>query len=625
MKCSKCGAELQDGVLFCRECGTKIEKVKRFCRDCGAEIAEGVKFCSNCGADLFAVDNANEEDSKVHEEIPYKANENIAQKPVPTVKNQSKVDSFGDKIKAKLVDFWNNLDLFFKVVTVISVVTLIMLLIAWGKHNILAIVFSFIQVIGIVVASLMHKDVIKTGKTWIKYIVLAGCICFAIFNCMSYSEKKHTTGNISDTTNNDVVEPETVSIPLSSSECIDMDYLSVETDFRDAGFWNISYEKVEDLQYNEVDKVGSVVSVNVAGNQDFSKGQEMASDTEIVITYHAFTKCKVNVHINFIPNLIFSKYDVEYDFGGYSDGKLAHGEDTDFEVLVEPGEYILEFVSSESSSVKGEIVLNVESDVNASYKICCYSDKISVEVDFVEKLGVAAEDEIMMPAKASEYKFKNYQEVETSLRELGFSNISTEILYDIYFGITEEGETEKVSIDGNSEFNRGDIFSRDADIVITYHMKEEDNPNKVVEEKETENSQSETEKKDDSYSVSYSTNDSNTVKNGNTGVYSYVNRGTNYDMYYIIDFDEGYVYWFTDGNGDESCDKVKIESGDLNDKVIITYHDGDDVWSYGLHFKYVNQPSTLIMQDNDGFEYKYTTTDLSSALSKKNSKNIHEY
>lgn len=625
MKCSKCGAELQDGVLFCRECGTKIEKVKRFCRDCGAEIAEGVKFCSNCGADLFAVDNANEEDSKVHEEIPYKANENIAQKPVPTVKNQSKVDSFGDKIKAKLVDFWNNLDLFFKIVTVISVVTLIMLLIAWGKHNNLAIVFSFIQVIGIVVASLMHKDVIKTGKTWIKYIVLAGCICFAIFNCMSYSEKKHTTGNISDTTNNDVVEPETVSIPLSSSECIDMDYLSVETDFRDAGFWNISYEKVEDLQYNEVDKVGSVVSVNVAGNQDFSKGQEMASDTEIVITYHAFTKCKVNVHINFIPNLIFSKYDVEYDFGGYSDGKLAHGEDTDFEVLVEPGEYILEFVSSESSSVKGEIVLNVESDVNASYKICCYSDKISVEVDFVEKLGVAAEDEIMMPAKASEYKFKNYQEVETSLRELGFSNISTEILYDIYFGITEEGETEKVSIDGNSEFNRGDIFSRDADIVITYHMKEEDNPNKVVEEKETENSQSETEKKDDSYSVSYSTNDSNTVKNGNTGVYSYVNRGTNYDMYYIIDFDEGYVYWFTDGNGDESCDKVKIESGDLNDKVIITYHDGDDVWSYGLHFKYVNQPSTLIMQDNDGFEYKYTTTDLSSALSKKNSKNIHEY
>ena len=94
MKCSKCGAELQDGVSFCRECGTKIEKVKRFCRDCGAEI---------------------EEDSKVYEEIPNKVNENIAQKLASTVSKKSKVDSFGDKIKAKLVYFWNNLELFFKV------------------------------------------------------------------------------------------------------------------------------------------------------------------------------------------------------------------------------------------------------------------------------------------------------------------------------------------------------------------------------------------------------------------------------------------------------------------------------------------------------------------------------
>lgn len=75
----------------------------------------------------------------------------------------------------------------------------------------------------------------------------------------------------------------------------------------------------------------------------------------------------------------------------------------------------------------------------------------------------------------------------------------------------------------------------------------------------------------------------------------------------------------------ENCDKVKIESGDINDKVIITYHDGDDVWSYGLHFKYVNQPSTLIMQDNDGFEYKYTTTDLGNALELLKSKEVTDY
>lgn len=625
MKCSKCGAELQEGVLFCRECGAKaenVEKAKKFCRDCGTEIQEDDKFCPNCGANLSVADHTDEysvNNGNFNDDISQKEVADIVTNDIPQEVKSGSNDFLPDKGKNEIIKFWNSLDIFFKAVTVLSVITVIMLLIALGKHNIFAIVFSVFQICGIVVASLMHKTIIKIEKNWIKYIVLAACVFLMILNYMSYSWERSVIDSISDITNNDTEEPVNAAIPIDGSECVDMDYSSVESAFRDAGFWNISLDEAEDLKYDEKDKVGHVISVSIDGGQKFKKGQEISADTEIVITYHSFTKCKVNIHINFISNLIFNKYDVEYDFGGYEYGTMTHGEDTDFEVSVEPGEYTLEFVSCDSYSVKGEEVLNVAGDTNASYNIYCYGDKISVDVDYVEQLGAVAENEIMMPAKASDYKYKNYQEVEKSLRELGFSNVSTKILYDIHFGITEKGETEKVSIDGNSDFNRGDIFSKDAKIVITYHMNEEDDPDKVKEdEKEDEKNEV------DSYSVNYSTNDSSTVKNGNAGVYSYVMKGNSYDSYYIIDFDEGYVYWFMDGNGDD-CDKVKIESGDLNDKVIITYHDGDDVWSYGLHFKYKEQPATLIMQDNDGFEYKFTTTDLSKALSKRDSKSIHEY
>lgn len=626
MKCGKCGAELQEGALFCRECGAKVEKVenvKRFCRDCGAEIHENDKFCPNCGVNLSATDHIKEysvNNGGVNDDIPQKEVEDIETNDISKETEPSSNDSLMDKGKNEIMKFWNKLDAFFKVVAIFCVITVIMLLIALGKHNIFAIIFSVFQIGGIVVASLMHKAIIKIEKTWVKYVVLAACICLMILNCMSYSWELPVLDRMSDITKDDTEEPVNVVVPIDGSECVDMDYSSVESAFRDVGFWNISLDEAEDLKYDETDKVGNVISVSIAGNQEFKKGQEVSADTEIVITYHSLKKCKVSIHINFISNLIFNKYDVEYDFGGCEYGTMTHGEDTDFEVSVEPREYTLEFVSCDSPSVKGEAVLNVEGDINASYNIYCNSDKISVDVDYVEQLGAVTENEIMMPAKASDYKFQNYQDVEKSLRELGFSNISTKILYDIHFGITEEGETEKVSIDGKSDFNRGDIFSKDAKIVITYHMNEEDDPNKVQEE-EKEDEKNET----DSYSVNYSTNDSSTVKNGNAGVYSYVMKGNSYDSYYIIDFDEGYVYWFTDGNGSDSCDKVKIESGDLNDKVIITYHDGDDVWSYGLHFKYKEQPATLIMQDNDGFEYKYTTTDLSKALSKRDSKSIHEY
>ena len=126
-------------------------------------------------------------------------------------------------------------------------------------------------------------------------------------------------------------------------------------------------------------------------------------------------------------------------------------------------------------------------------------------------------------------------------------------------------------------------------------------------------------------SVYYSSNDSHNVKKGNSGVYSYKNKGGTYDVFYVIDFDDGYVYFFTDGNGDSTCDRVKIEYGDLNHVLVIVYHDGDNKWAEGFHFKYVNQPTHLVLQDQNGFETDFYATDLSHALEIRDTKTIHDY
>lgn len=123
----------------------------------------------------------------------------------------------------------------------------------------------------------------------------------------------------------------------------------------------------------------------------------------------------------------------------------------------------------------------------------------------------------------------------------------------------------------------------------------------------------------------YSTNSRSTIKNGNSGVYAYKSRGGSYSIYWIIDFDKGYVYYFVDGNGEMTCDRVKMVSGNLNSVLIITYHEGGTKWSYGLHFKYKNQPDHLIVQDNDGFEYDFYPTNLKNALSLRNKRTIINY
>ena len=125
--------------------------------------------------------------------------------------------------------------------------------------------------------------------------------------------------------------------------------------------------------------------------------------------------------------------------------------------------------------------------------------------------------------------------------------------------------------------------------------------------------------------LSYTTNDQEAAKMGNSGVFAYRNRGNAYYIYYIIDFDEGYVYRFLDADYESTCDRLKIESGDLNSGLLITYHDGGDTWSHWLHFKWKNQPDHLILLDDDDLEWDYYTTDLEDAMKLRATKTIIDY
>jgi DNA-directed RNA polymerase subunit RPC12/RpoP len=75
-----------------------------------------------------------------------------------------------------------------------------------------------------------------------------------------------------------------------------------------------------------------------------------------------------------------------------------------------------------------------------------------------------------IPKPSKEYKGDNYQEVMTELRAAGFSNIKTSKLGDLIKGwLTKDGDVEKVSVNGKTDFEADTKFPKDAEIVITYH------------------------------------------------------------------------------------------------------------------------------------------------------------
>lgn len=583
------------------------------CSKCGAELSEDTKFCSYCG-------------NKV--EMPPKQ-ETVSEEDIPPISLDEQVQDFqnqkeppkslANRMKEKTSAKWGKLSTYGKIVTVAIVVFALLFIVALLSGKTAAIIIAVLQIALSVVAVLMHRGIIKIEqkKGWLKWLLLGIAALLTVLNVMSYSwgtenKNKPTPNPTSDTS----IVAASVAAPYGAAECLEQDYTTIQAAFYAAGFTNIEAEKVEDLQATDVDRVNTIDAISVGGKTDFTKEQEFQSDDEVLIRYHGYAKCNVKIHVDFVPNLIFSKYDVNLLLNGIEEGTLTHGEDQDFEFSINPGEYTLTFESDKSSTVKGEVTLTVDCDVEASYKIACSSDKVSVETLYVDRLMELADGEVKLDVAASEYKHKNYEDVAAALKTLGFTNIKYEVLYDIVLGWTDDGEVESVSIADKTDFNRGDVFPADAEIVITYHMPEDDDPNKTTETIPAE---------DDNSPVFYSTNDYETAKQGNSGVFSYKSTGGSYDIYWIIDFDEGYVYWFTDGNGDSTCDRLKIDSGTLNDKVIITYHDGSDEWSYSLHFKYVDHPETLIMVDNDGFDYKYATTDLNNAISIRDTKTINDY
>lgn len=377
------------------------------------------------------------------------------------------------------------------------------------------------------------------------------------------------------------------------------DYKSYITECENKGF-NVDM-KDKDKYFSAKNKDGNKLTVKYEGNNVIS----------IVIQEPEY---KVNVNVKCQKNAIFSQYDVEMYVNDDYEGEISHGESENFELELPKGTHTLKFVDDEDDSINGEIEITVSKNQDYKFKISCTGFGIDVETisgeiaedDTTEAISATKEQtkEISVKMSADKFKGMTKKEAEKKFTDMGFENIENETV-----------NTKKSSLNGKvksveigdlfsvDDFSSGDKF--DSDETVTIYTYKYTKPKKAS-------------------PVFYSTNDYKNAKKGNKGVFSYVESTGSYEVYYIIDFNKGYVYYFTDGNGDETCDKLKIESGDLNHKVTTTYHVDGEEWSNYFHFKYENHPETLIMVDDNGFETKFTTVSLSDALSIRDSKKIIE-
>ena len=83
-----------------------------------------------------------------------------------------------------------------------------------------------------------------------------------------------------------------VSSPVSSKEIKKQNYNEVQTQFKEAGFVNISIEPIYDVVLGWFVSDGEIESITVNGEDEFYKGEEFRPDDAVVIKYHTLKKNK---------------------------------------------------------------------------------------------------------------------------------------------------------------------------------------------------------------------------------------------------------------------------------------------------------------------------------------------
>lgn len=384
-----------------------------------------------------------------------------------------------------------------------------------------------------------------------------------------------------------------LTLPLSSTDIQGSDYETIGGLFKNAGFTNVKIERLIDLDPDAIES-DYVNEVTINGNASFSESEEQPFDADISVVGHfPYEKYTVNMHVDFIPNLLFNKYDVNVSLDGEKQFTIEHGKDVDYQFSLGSGEYTITFSNAESSSVKGEIQLEVTSDVDVSYKINCDRDNVGVQTVSIDVKRALAENEVMVVSSEKDYLGENYEKVIAELTKAGFTNIKTMPVYDIFDGSTMAGLVSTVKIGGTNNYKQGDIVNKDVEIIVSYRMPDEDDPGYQP----TETS---------SIPTTEPTEPSQT-----NSIYeiAYLRKAKDYSSYMLFDLDGLVVRYFTTNDNGVS---VGTLTGDLS-KGISIFYNYDGGWIETMKHKNPSSDSIAILTGYDGFESEWTKANVAEA------------
>ena len=397
MKCPNCGADLADDALFCRDCGTKLPPPNSRCKYCGAELKAGEKYCTNCGQRIEppVITRA------VSEGTRQATTGDAVRQNVPgdtQVGNQSRPTQSNGK-NTQFAQIWNKMDLFFKCIAIFGAVLFLVILGAAFAHKTAAMIIALLQLCGLVVVALMHKEYIVVKYNWLKYLIAVGCLLLSALLILSFSWGTST----------------------NQKESSSVSQIATPTPKKKASTTLVA--TAQPVKTTRPTKKPSSTSTPRPTQKSSSAPRPTAKPTPVPSPTAVPTAVPGDIvfaiDVDFEQNLLFSKYNVDLYLDDHYIDTLIHGKHYVSLHKISAGQHTISFKEVGGSN-SGSTYFSIEKDSSFTCHIRSTSSGIEIFSNHVYETieGIM----VKMPNTVGLL----YSEALAKLKQCGFSNISYE-------------------------------------------------------------------------------------------------------------------------------------------------------------------------------------------------------
>lgn len=128
------------------------------------------------------------------------------------------------------------------------------------------------------------------------------------------------------------------------------------------------------------DSTGNDTSDDSAKSPEITKENDQSSSENVTESQEiSSSEYNIDIEVNCIENLLFSRYDVNVYVDNVLQGALEHGETDIYTVHLKEGVYTVRFVKDNDETVIGETEINVSKNDAFKFEIYCTALKINVE------------------------------------------------------------------------------------------------------------------------------------------------------------------------------------------------------------------------------------------------------